>query len=311
MAAIVLPPKALAADVSLVVSPPRFDVAGNPGETIQKIIKVTNNSATQTLNLKAFVKDFIVQDDMGTPVPVSVTASGRYFASPWFTLDRSSLTIPPKSEDQLIVLIQVPRDALPGGHYAGVFFQPVPEGGLKTTVSYTASQVGSLFGITVAGNVKYNAIIKDFSVGKNLYEFGPVDFQATIENQSDTHISPKADVKVYDMLGRQLTDLSLDSVNIFPFTSRTIAGRWETVWGLGRYTATLTAAYGPNGAVATRTILFWILPYKLMTALGVILLVLIAVFILIRRHILHREDKRDDEIDELKRKIVELENKNR
>ena len=300
-----------AADVSLVVSPPRVDIDAKPGETVQKIVTVTNNSKDQTLNLKAYVQDFIVQDDKGTPVPVSVSASGRYLASPWFALDRSTLTIPPKSEAQVIAIISVPKDALPGGHYAGIFFQPIPPGGVKTNVSYISSQVGSLFGITVPGNITYNALIKDFTVDQSLYEFGPVKFTATISNQSDTHITPKVDIKVHDMVGRQLTDITLDSVNIFPFTSRALSGTWETVWGFGRYTATLTAAYGPNGSVATRTILFWILPYRLMAAVGVILLVALAIFILIRRHMKHREDKRDDEIDELKRKIVELENKNR
>ena len=299
----------LASDVSLVVSPPRFDIEGKPGDTVQKTITVTNNSTSQTLSLKTLTRDFIVQDDVGTPVLVTTSASGRYLASPWFTVDRDSLTVPPKGQAQLIVIIQIPKDALPGGHYAGIFFQPVPPGGLKTNVSYVSSQVGSLFGITVAGNIKYGAVIKDFKVGQSLYEFGPVSFTTTIENQSDTHISPKVDVKIHDLFGRELADTKLDAVNIFPFTSRTLSGQWDTVWGLGRYSATLTAAYGPNGDVATRTILFWILPYRLLAAAGVILLVALAIFILIRRHVKHREDTRDQEIDELKRKIVELENR--
>jgi len=47
----------------------------------------------------------------------------------------------------------------------------------------------------------------------------------------------------------------------------------------------------------------------LLAAIGVILLVLLAIFISVRRHLLHRADHRDDEIDELKRKITEMENR--
>lgn len=299
-----------AQDVSIVVSPPRFDIEGNPGDVIQKNIKITNNDSDRELILKAFPVDFIVQDDQGTPIKVDESASGRYLASPWFTLERSEITIPPKVTEQIVVIITIPKDALPGGHYAGVFFEPITSPGQKTTVSYTSSQVGSLFGITIAGDINYDAVIKDFSTKAQLTEFGPIDFSATIENQSDTHIRPTTSIEIHDMLGRKIESLALPEVNIFPFTTRTLQGTWDTVWGLGRYSATLSATYGP-GLVTSRSIYFWILPYKLIAAIIVVILVLLVTFILVRRHTKHREDHRDDEIDSLKRKIVEMENKQR
>ena len=294
--------------VSLVVSPPNTQVEGKPGDVIQKNVKVTNNSDTAELVLRVYVKDFIVQDDAGTPIPVSKTTAGHYLASPWFTLEKSEIVIPAKSTEQIVVLITVPSDALPGGHYASVFFEPVPGRGLKNTVSYTTSQVGALFAINVPGDIKFDALIKEFKTKINVFEFGPIDFTAVIENQSDTHISPKSTITIHDTLGRQVAEIPLEDVNIFPFTSRTLSGTWETVWGLGRYTATLSAAYGPSDLVASHTISFWIMPYRLLAAIGVILLVLLAIFISVRRHLLHRADHRDDEIDELKHKISELEN---
>ncbi|KKU44638.1 MAG: hypothetical protein UX63_C0027G0004 [Microgenomates group bacterium GW2011_GWB1_46_7] len=259
-----------AQEVSLVVSPPRIDITANPGETIQKTIKITNDSADRELILQARTFDFIVQDNLGTPIRVTETASGRYLASPWFTLERSELVIPPKSTTQLVAIITIPQDALPGGHYAGVFFEPVTNRGGKNTVSYTTTQVGSLFGITIAGDIKYDALVKSFQTKLNFNEFGPIDFTAELENQSDTHIRPTTKIVIHDMLGRQLTELPLDEVNIFPYTSRLLNGTWNQVWGFGRYTATLSAAYGP-GLVASRTIYFWIMPYRLIAAIVVAL----------------------------------------
>lgn len=299
-----------AQDVSLVVSPPRFDITGNPGEIIQKTIKITNNDGDRELILQTFAIDFIVQDDLGTPIKIDSRKAGKYAASPWFTLEKSELVIPPKGTEQLVVILTIPKDALPGGHYAGVFFEPVTRRGAKSTLSYTSAQVGSLFGITVPGDLKYDALITDFSAGNLVSEFGPIDFSATIENQSDTHISPQSHIAIHDMLGRELTQLKLDEVNIFPYTSRTLKGTWQTVWGLGRYTATLTATYGP-GLVATRVLYFWILPYRLLAAILIVFLVALALFVVIRRHLRHREDHRDDEIDSLKRKIAEMENRQR
>jgi len=301
-------PQTHAQDVSLVVSPPSFDIEAKPGETIQKTIKITNNDNDKELIIKAFPIDFIVTDDLGTPIKVTTTASGRYLASPWFTLEKTEFTIPPKGTEQIVIIVTVPSDALPGGHYAGVFFEPLPARGTKSTVSYTTAQIGSLFGITIPGDIKYEALIKNFSTKTNLSEFGPIEFTATIENQSDAHIRPTTKIIIHDMIGRKLVDLPLDEVNIFPFTSRSLNRTWETVWGLGRYTATLSVTYGP-GLVASRTMYFWIMPYRLIASVLVVILVLIAIYILINRHLKHREDHRDDEIENLKRKIVEMENR--
>jgi hypothetical protein len=301
-------PSSIPATVSLVVSPPSFTLDAKPGDTLQQTVQVTN-SGTSDVTLQALVNDFIVMDNQGTPIRVTTAASGRYLASPWFTLERTSLVLKPGATEQVIVIISVPKDALPGGHYAGVFFLDNPDHSPGKTASYTAAQVGSLFKITVAGNIKYDATIKSFSVDNHLYEFGPVNFAAAIENQSDTQISPKASIAVYDMVGRKLVDLPLDQVNIFPFVSRNLSATWNTVWGFGRYTATLTAAYGPSGAVASRTLEFWIMPYRLMAAIGVVIMVLLVIFILIRRHLKSRSDHRDEEIENLKRKIVEMENR--
>jgi len=301
---------ASAADISLVVSPPRLDISGKPGEVVQKTVKVTNNSTDKELILDAMVIDFIVNDDVGTPVKVTESASGRFLASPWFTLDSNEITIKPRETAQIVAIITIPRDALPGGHYAGIFFEPKTEKGARNTVSYTTTQVGSLFGITVAGDIKYDAIIKDFLANSYISEFGPIDFSAVIENQSDTHISPESSIIIKDMFGRTLDTLKLDTLNIFPFASRTISTKWNQIWGLGRYHATLNVVYG-DSAVVSRNLYFWILPYRLIIATLVIFLVLVASIISIRRHLLHRSDTRDVEIDELKRKIAEMENEHR
>lgn len=299
---------ALALDATFTLTPPSVNIEGKPGDIVQKTIKITNGSEEQDLNLRAFVADFIVQDDAGTPIKVTGSASGRYLASPWFTIEKSEFSIKPKETISIVVIIHIPKDALPGGHYAGVFFEPVPAKDTKESKSYTAIQVGSLFEITVAGDIKYDAIIKDFKTTTNVSEFGPIDFEAVVENQSDTHISPVSQIVIKDMFGRKLTEIDLNKINIFPFASRTLKGTWDTVWGLGRYTATLTVTYGPELTVS-RSLYFWIMPYTLIISALVVLLVLLALFILVRRHLKHVDDHRDEEIDNLKRKIAEMENK--
>lgn len=303
------PTKISAADISLVVSPPITDLTIKPGETVQKSIKVTNTNATDLI-LDAQIIDYIVQDDLGTPIKVTQAASGRFLASSWFTLDQTELSIAPNESSIVTVIITAPKDALPGGHYSGVYFEPKEKKGVSRNVSYTTAQVGSLFAITIEGDIKYDAIIKDFSTKNFLSEFGPIDFNVTIENQSDTHITPTTQIKITDMLGRTLDTLKLDTVNIFPYAERSLETRWNQTWGLGRYVATATTSYG-SGLTTSRDIYFWILPYRLIIAVIVVLLLILATFISIRRHIIHRNDNRDEEIDQLKRKIAQMENEGR
>lgn len=295
------------AQVTMIVSPPRYDLSVKPGEVIQKTVKVTNGSETAPLRLRALVSDFVVYDDEGTPTQVTTQASGRFLASPWFSLSETEFTLDPRAQKMLTVIIAVPDDALPGGHYAGVFFEPVVKLDKSASAAYTSAEVGALFGLTVEGDLNYSALIKDFRAQASLYEFGPVDFLATIENQSDTHITPQSSITIRNMIGQEVATLKLDEPNIFPFASRNLNGSWDRVWGLGRYTATLTVSYGP-GLSEMHSLYFWIMPYRLLAAILVVILVLLTAYILIRRHLLNRQDTRNQEIDELKRRIVELEN---
>jgi len=298
-----------AQEVNIIVSPPRYDAEVNPGETIQKTVKITNGSEKDTVNIITSIHNFIVMDDLGTPVKVTEGSSGRYLASPWFSLDTTPFTLQPRQSKEIIVIIQVPQDALPGGHYAGVFFEPQENKTIQGSGAALSAQVGSLFGITVAGDIKYDALLKEFKTSTPIFEFGPIDFSATIENQSDTHIRPISSIQVTNMFGQKLEDIKLSELNIFPYTSRTLEGEWDRIWGFGRYTATLTAAYGPSGHSASRTIYFWIMPWRIIAAILILIAVLIVVYISVKRHLRHRGDDRDQQIDDLKRRIVELENK--
>jgi len=295
------------AQVSLVVSPPKVDLKLKPGETAQQAIKITNQT-NQPITVKLSVQDFLVQDNHGTPVKVSQDEAGRFLASPWFHLDRTEFTIQPQKTEVVTVLITTPKNALPGGHYAAVYVEPQLGHKPKSTGPKIVSEVGSLFSLTIQGDVKYDALIHNFRTSKRFFEFGPIDFFAEVENLSDTHISPQPSIVIKNMLGQTIANLPLEKVNIFPLASRFVTGKWERVWGLGKYQATLNIPFGP-GKVTSATIFFWIVPWRLLLAILILLLTFIATYILVRRHLKSKHDPRDEEIDQLKRRLAELENK--
>jgi len=304
---LVIPQQVKANDISLVVSPPRHDIDAKPGEIIQKAVKVTNDSEFP-VTLSSVVYDFLVQDDAGTPLKVKPEEAGRFMASSWFTTsDETTFTLSPNSFKILNYVLTVPEDALPGGHYAGVYFRQVEYDNSESgTTSKTTPEVGALFSLNIPGDIKYDAQIRNFQTSTRLFEYGPVDFTATIDNNSDTHISPVPSIVIKNMLGRKLEEVTINQLNIFPYTSRSVSATWSKLWGLGRYEATLKVPYGA-GSIATSTIFFWIIPYRLIAAALLVLLVLLAIFISVKRHLAYRYDARDEEIENLKRKISELE----
>ncbi|PWU22795.1 hypothetical protein C5B42_05100 [Candidatus Cerribacteria bacterium 'Amazon FNV 2010 28 9'] len=297
--------------VSTTAIPTRLEVSANPGDVIQKTIKV-HNETDQTEFFETTAEDFIVQTDGKTPIPVTEQISARYSLASWITVSPTRFTLPAHQTQTLDVLIQVPKNALPGGHYAMILHAP-PSGGLvgndallPQSDSSVAPKVGTLVYLTVNGPIHEEAFIKNVTA-PNVNEFGPVAIKYDVENRSDVHISPEATITVTDMLGHTVDKINVESKNIFPFTSRDFEATYNHYWGLGRYTANISVPYGSHGNVTNSSISFWIIPYRIIAGIAVIIAALLAITIAIRRHLLHRHDDKSKEIELLKERIDELE----
>lgn len=256
--------------------PPRLEITVKPGQTITKTIKVRNESKIEKI-ISTDIKDFIVVDDSGTPVQVdSKDLSNRWTASSWIQVSNTKLKLKPGETQSLSVTVIAPEDALPGGHYAMVLHSPSNDTVLSETGAVIQTNVGTLVYITIPGDINESALIKDFSA-PNFSEYGPIPFKATISNFSDIHIAPRANINVTNFLGFKTASLALDSTNIFPYTSREFTTTLNKQLLLGKFKAQLTAAYGTAGQIATASIFFWVIPYKLIITLVAILTIIILI----------------------------------
>ncbi len=265
----------------LTAIPPRLELKVDPGETKQDVLRLRNNGDSE-MAVEIKVEDFVVSDSKGTPVPVDKKVSGRWAASSWIQVSPSKFIIKPGETKQLDLVVVAPDDALPGGHYAVVFYRPSLGGEAGQTASLTTPNVGSLLYITVPGVVEENAFVSRLEMPQ-LSEYGPVDITAEVENLSDIHIRPLGTIKIYNWLGKLDTTLKLEEKNIFPGSSRVYENRWPTQWGFGRYKAQLEAGYGTKGQVLTAVTFFWVLPYRLMATIGLSLLVIILLLVYVRK----------------------------
>jgi len=276
---------------TLTVVPPTQDLKAKPGEQIQTNIKI-RNEGDETIYVKGGVKDFIVTDDKGTPMIVEEEVSGRWSLSSWLVLSPTEETIPPHSSKSFDLAIIIPQDALAGGHYASVYFTPVVDELKNQSGSGIETRIVSLINLVVLGSTAEQAYIKKFWAPA-FSEYGPIKITSQIENQGNAHIVPRGKIEILDLWGRVLETYSLEERKIFPFAFRSFENFFGKKWLFGRYKATLTVAYGQTGQVLTASLLFWVLPWRIILAVALALIIFI-----LGAYWLKKEKKRK-EINEL------------
>ena len=261
----------------ITIVPPSVEYSINPGDKKEGILKVENES-DQPITFKVNVQDFVVDDTKGTPdfVPQGTFAK-QFSAAAWIGVVPDSFTVGAHDKITLNYYLQVPLNARPGGHYAGVLYQPVSAlGGGKDTGPAVQAQLGSLFSLDVSGPIHEQADITKFMAEHGFYEYGPVSIITQIKNMGDLHIKPLANITITDMLGRRIAQVPLDQHNIFPLAARDFVNVFGQKWMFGPFTAKLVGTYGRDGNLPLMaTVTFWVLPWKLMVV--VILLIVAAV----------------------------------
>ena len=261
---------------TLTVVPPTQNFKAKPGKQVQTTVKV-RNEGSEPVTVKAGIKDFLVFDDKGTPKMVEEETSGRWSLSSWMIISPTEYTLNAHSSKMFDVVILVPDDALPGGHYASVYFTPV-EGGLAQGESGSGieTKLASLLSVFVEGPVSEIAYVRKFFAPR-FQEYGPVVIATQIENQSDSDITPKGTITVKDFLGKTLATFKLEERRIFPFAIRSFENKIEKKWLFGRYKGVLTASYGQTGQALVAYLYFWVIPWRIITAI-VLGLIIIALF---------------------------------
>jgi hypothetical protein len=281
--------------IKITAIPPRLEIKADPGEVVTRQLKVKNEGNTQ-LGLEVKVRDFVVFDKKGTPLPVEADLSNRWAASLWINVSPKKFLLNPGETKALDFVAVVPENANPGGHYAVVFYAPVkgeitPQEGDITSGTGVSPNVGSLIYLTVSGDIKEDARVVRMDVPR-FSEYGPIAITTEIMNLSDVHIRPRGGIKVYDWLGREKATLNLKEQNIFPGSTRIYQNTWPQRWGFGKYRATLEAAFGERGKMVSGTVFFWIVPWRVITAavLAVVIVVLLIIYF--------RKGKKEGEIVE-------------
>jgi len=286
----------------LTISPPIRELELPRGSANSYQMSITNRS-DRTVNLVLRASPFIASGQNGG---VSVADEALAESQNWVIINPSLVTLAPKEQKDINYTIAIPRNAEPGGFYFAVTAllagKSQVSGNLANINTGTAVDlnVASLNLITIEGPVEYNAQIAEFSTPKALFEYGPIPFTSRILNLSSVHIKPILEINIKNTLGFEKPQtVHLQMQNILPQAKRKYEGQLGGKWHFGRYSATLNGLYG-DGRMLNYTLFFWILPWKIITAVILAIVIIILLITSIRRQL---NDKKllEEELKKIKK----------
>lgn len=274
---------------------PLLEIEAEPGEIQNGIVKLFNET-DEDLLLISSIEPFSAGDETGQPIFLVPEIKDEYLN--WFEIELDSILLRPKQVVIVPFSIDVPANAVPGGYYSAIFWQEVidaPEGISPIGVS---GKVGTLIFLKVKGDILEKGEVVEFSAfGQKKYFFElPISFITRFENSGNIHLKPTGQIKIKGMFGQEeIIEINSGLRNVMPNSIR----RFDVFWGeslggnflgnfwqglkqdfshfaFGRYKATLSLTYGfENPIEVSQEISFWLISYRMIIALVVIIFVLL------------------------------------
>ena len=158
---IIIPQNVTAIKSTITVSPPRQRIILTPGEKYRGSIRVSNPvDAEQDLKYSASIGSFSQKqgndskDDYGS---VDITSETNYnMMTKWITIENPTGTVAPNDSEDIVYIINVPKDAPAGGQYATILVQDATsaDGQNAGTRIDSVSQVASIIYAEVSGETR-------------------------------------------------------------------------------------------------------------------------------------------------------------
>lgn len=285
--------------IAFTVSPISVLIDLEPGTTQDYPLMIRNNGA-QAEAIKISLKKLVGQPDNSfsfedfTPEDPLPT---------WVTLTPSEFIIPPDSWFDVKLTFSPPQEAKLGYYFAIVFNRQkdldAPPG---STQLVGAPAIIAL--ADVASEDSFPQLtITDFSVSKKWYDFLPVEFNLTLTNTGNIHLQPFGNIFVDQGSNNDIATLEFNpgANHILPGMSRSFKVSWtdgfpvyvtdqdnpqqrtlQWDWKdtekfrLGKFTVDAMAAYddGTKDVLLESQLSFWVIPWQILTIIGIVALVL-------------------------------------
>lgn len=284
---------------------PVVEVTVDPGTVQQGVVKVYNET-DHDLDVKATIEAVRYSDESGQ---ITFDNERPTFLS-WITLERTSLTLQSRQAAIVPLIVQVPKNAAPGGYYAVVFWQEIPSANQDEKNVSINGRVGTLVYLTVTGDIIEQAAISSFGLdsSRKVVLGLPLNFSARVANQGNIHLQPFGKITLTNWLGQKNeVPINQERRSIIPNNTR----RFDVVWpglrqadswwqhqwqqlvaeinylAIGPYHVELALEYGKDAPHVVRAeTSFIIIPIRLVAAAS-----LVVIFLVIGWHVNRRIEK--------------------
>ncbi len=258
---------------ALTIAPAKVEFNVNPGEEIRFSIYTRNDGETSA-ELYSIVKGF-TEDEGGTKIWIEDTPEREWVKIP------EKVFAPPGEMIEVPVVINIPKDAPPGGHFLAIGFGTLPEKREGTGVAIGVN-VLSLVYINVSGNRIDKISISEFNAKKVYFGF-PVKFAYKIKNKGNTYVRPTGDIEISNVFGRLVANLKVNEreLQILPGKEKVLENEWTNNFAFGAYKAKFNIYYGLNQS-QNLTFDYWFFMFPIKIILIILVLIIFVFFILPR-----------------------------
>jgi LytR cell envelope-related transcriptional attenuator len=270
--------------VSFSVSPTIYDMTANPEQVWQSTVRIINPNPFE-LTLSITPSNFIPKDEDGIPqfVPLKEGDVAKDTLAEWIETEQE-IKIPAEKTYELPFKISVPQGATPGGHYAALMISTKPGEGSGNGQVQTSQIISALLFLRVTGDITESSTIRSFRTANYFLSKPETRFEIRVENKGNVHMQPQGEIKIFNMWGRERGTIPINQQtmlgNVLPQSVRKFSFEWKSEWALsdiGRYTAKATLAYGVDERqFISADTAFWIIPWKILLVLFLVLGSLIA-----------------------------------
>ncbi len=270
------------------LGPGKIELWMNPGEKLTKELLITSRIDKIT-KFKIELEDFEGSKDPERAVVLLGEKRGPYSLRDYLYPEVTEFTLEYGEKMTLPIEISIPKDAKSGALYGVVLIasESISTGELEKKKTEATSEVkiisrlGTLFFVRIKGETGEtieSGFLKDFKIEKNFYEKGPISFELLFENNGNVYLVPYGIIEIKNFLRTKVSEIELNPWFVMPNSLRLRDIQWKKLM-FGRYTANIKVNRGYQDIIDEKSIVFWVIPWKIILVVLAILAVIIYISI--------------------------------
>ncbi len=261
---------------AMAVSPVQVEFEAGPGEVKNGTIQITNTGDIPQV-YSIFTRRFVPKGEEGQQD--FIEGDGQNELPNWIVPEMRQISVSPHETRVIRYEVRVPRLAIPGGQYAALFFSTHPLEQAQEQRIGTSVNVGVLFLVQVRGEIREHLSLQRF-VRTSSSLFGPIQFEARLKNEGNSHVRPHGSLVIQNLFGRVVwrQAFNLEERVVLPNSVHRFEVNWFDPWALGRYNVHLEINYGLRGSLISPSISVWSVSWRMVFVYLVGLIILGIVF---------------------------------